>query len=477
MSIRKQRVRLEYKIDVDQPQDASAGHLRISLRPRKDLTLKKRSHDNQDPPNGREREMDKKRRRKHADESSSKSSKKDKAAMESSHDIPTDQPQDKVEELIQNHLNSEWFSDATKKSGTVDAAKERNIKELIKKDEPTLADLEGARLEMLKSRYKNYVELKYHVNQIKPTMLNEAKLSDEDDDLTKPQSWEKQMSKSARTDSHFYNNIFYYLTYLSMEKYASSLTKHYVARYYVEGIEDMNSDRWSREAHKYHVDVVYGIHHWDDKRKDFYNDEMGYGFLTSIVVKRSDAKEYEFNEAGLPRLSLNYIKDMYLLKIRGVFHHLNAEVDFINVNFLYIRRIVIKNRIEDIQLGVKSYQCTLNLTKLTFYMTRIYPKIPYTTIGIDKEVVYLNKHNIKSFMLREKVHKFCDGTLMKARKKLQRMLDENILGRGNKNMKGRGWTVKDIKRSEAMLEKIEKTFKHTEQMRRLEEYVGQDQRQ
>nr|GEW07995.1 hypothetical protein [Tanacetum cinerariifolium] len=173
-----------------------------------------------------------------------------------------------------------------------------------------------------------------------------------------------------------------------------------------------------------------------------------------------DAKEYEFNEAYLLRLSRNYIKDMYLLKIRGVFHHLNAKVDFINVNFLYIKRIIIKNRIEDTQLRVESYQCAFNLTKPTFYMTGIDHKIPYTPIRTDNGVVYLNKHNVKSLMLREEVHKLCDGTLMKARKNLQRMLDENILGHGNKNMKVRGWTMKDIKRSKAIMEKIKKTFKH-----------------
>ncbi|GKC27652.1 hypothetical protein Tco_1034946 [Tanacetum coccineum] len=85
-------------------------------------TLKKRPHDNQDPPNDCKGEKDKKRRQNNVGESSSK---KDKALMESSHDVLTDQPQDKVEELIQNHPNSEWFFDATKKSGLVDAAKER----------------------------------------------------------------------------------------------------------------------------------------------------------------------------------------------------------------------------------------------------------------------------------------------------------------------------------------------------------------
>ncbi|GJT65554.1 hypothetical protein Tco_1017034, partial [Tanacetum coccineum] len=53
------------------------------------------------------------------------------------------------------------------------------------------------------------------------------------------------------------------------------------------------------------------------------------------------------------------------------------------------------------------------------------------------------------------------------------MLDENKLGRGNKNSKGKVWTVNDIKRSKAMLEISEKTLKHREKMRRLKEYVGE----
>nr|GEW03290.1 hypothetical protein [Tanacetum cinerariifolium] len=127
-------------------------------------TLKKRLHDDQDLPNDHEGEKDKKRSQKRVGELFLKSSKKDKAPMDSSNDIPR----------------------------TIDAAKERKpnrkLKKLIKKDELTIDDLEGAGLEMLKSRYKNYVKLEYHVNQIKSEMFNEAKLSDEDDDLTKPRS-------------------------------------------------------------------------------------------------------------------------------------------------------------------------------------------------------------------------------------------------------------------------------------------------
>ncbi|GJW23440.1 hypothetical protein Tco_0034062 [Tanacetum coccineum] len=262
-------------------------------------------------------------------------------------DIPSDQPQDKDEDCILA-------------LSTVIVAKK--IKELIKKDKMTIADLEGVVLEMLKSRYKNDVELEYHVDKIKAAMLEEVYME---------------------------------------KKYTSSLAKHYAARYYIEGIKDMISDRWSKEVQLYYVDAL------------------------------NDNKEYEFSYADLSRLNLNDIEDMYLLKVQGKIHHL---------------------KIEDTQLGVESYQRTLNLTKPKFYISRIKHKISYTMTGTEKGVVYLNKYHVKSLMLHEEVHKFCDGTLMK--------------------LKGRERTKNDIKRSKAMPKATEKTLKHREQLRTLEEYVG-----
>ncbi|GJW13567.1 retrovirus-related pol polyprotein from transposon TNT 1-94, partial [Tanacetum coccineum] len=73
---------------------------------------------------------------------------------------------------------------------------------------------------------------------------------------------------------------------------------------------------------------------------------------------------------------------------------------------------------------------------------------------------------------RDEVHKFCDGTLLKVQDNLLKILKENSLGRGNVKLEGREWTKNNIKRSEAMLEKINKTLKYKEQLKRLEEYVG-----
>ncbi|GKG27954.1 hypothetical protein Tco_0406281 [Tanacetum coccineum] len=62
-------------------------------------SLNKRSHDDQDPPNDREGET-RKKRRKDAGEPSSRSSKKDKALMVHVHeDTPADQPQDQEERI------------------------------------------------------------------------------------------------------------------------------------------------------------------------------------------------------------------------------------------------------------------------------------------------------------------------------------------------------------------------------------------
>ncbi|GJT99544.1 hypothetical protein Tco_1109883 [Tanacetum coccineum] len=94
------------------------------------------------------------KRRKYVGEPSSRSSKKDKAPMDSIQDyIPTDQPQDQEEEHCILGLS------------TVVVAK--MIKELIKKDELTIANLECVGLKMLKIQYKNDVELEYHVKQLK----------------------------------------------------------------------------------------------------------------------------------------------------------------------------------------------------------------------------------------------------------------------------------------------------------------------
>ncbi|GJW42245.1 hypothetical protein Tco_0071044 [Tanacetum coccineum] len=125
-------------------------------------------------------------------------------------------------------------------------------------------------------------------------------------------------------------------------------------------------------------------------------------------------KDFFKAEIDLSRLSLNDIEEIYLLRVQGKLHYLKLEfkIDFINALLIYIRRVC------------------------------------------------------------DEVHKFCDGTLLKDQGNFLKMLKENKLGRGNVKLDGREWTNNDIKRSEVMLEKIEKILKQREQLRRLKGYVG-----
>ncbi|GJZ34038.1 hypothetical protein Tco_0579474 [Tanacetum coccineum] len=196
------------------------------------------------------------------------------------------------------------------------------------------------------------------------------------------------MSKSTKPHLCFYNNDYTYLVDLSTkEKYTTSITKHYAARYYKEGIEDRIPERWSKEVRRYHFEALNG-------------DPM--------------------------------------IKIQDKLHHLPLEFvkDFNNALLMFIRRTVIKNRVEDIQLGVESYQRTLNLTKPTMFFEGIDQRIPFTMTATHKGVVYLNQYNIKSLMKLSEVKKFSDGTLVKIQENLIDMLSKNKLGSGNKRMKG-----------------------------------------
>ncbi|GKB43004.1 hypothetical protein Tco_0887946, partial [Tanacetum coccineum] len=130
-------------------------------------SLRKRSHDDQDPPNDREGE-NRSKRRKDTRASSSISSKKDKAPSGSA------EAAKRKTTWFDMLLISDIDQNEDHILGLSTLAVAKKLKELIKKEELTITDLEGVGLEMLKKQYKNYVELEYHVNQLKEAMLTKA---------------------------------------------------------------------------------------------------------------------------------------------------------------------------------------------------------------------------------------------------------------------------------------------------------------
>nr|GEX95660.1 PAS domain-containing protein tyrosine kinase family protein [Tanacetum cinerariifolium] len=109
------------------------------------------------------------------------------------------------------------------------------------------------------------------------------------------------------------------------------------------------------------------------------NKQQGYGYLKEIVVKRANQKEYILKEADFLSLHLNDIEDMFLFYYQNKLHnHGKIETDFAVALRCSIQRTVIKYRVEDLQLGLESYQTKLNLIKPQVSATGVNGQEPFT---------------------------------------------------------------------------------------------------
>nr|GEV08890.1 reverse transcriptase domain-containing protein [Tanacetum cinerariifolium] len=82
-------------------------------------------------------------------------------------------------------------------------------------------------------------------------------------------------------------------------------------------------------------------------------ERYGYAFLRETVIRRADYNEYNISEADFKNLHLIDFEDMYLLYLQGKLNHLPGldKVYFYNAINLWIRNIVIRQRVGDLQLG------------------------------------------------------------------------------------------------------------------------------
>ncbi|GJY13550.1 hypothetical protein Tco_0382859, partial [Tanacetum coccineum] len=208
--------------------------------------------------------------------------------------------------------------------------------------------------------------------------------------------------------NYFINNDLEYLKGGSSSmKYTTYTTKIKAAKYDdIQGIEDMVPSLWSPVKSKHDVfstkTIIAVIH---VKVMKWYD----YGYLEEIEVRREDQQLYKFREGDFPRLNLCDIKDMMLLKLsnmeRDVIFDLNVALQ------MFIRRVVILKRVEDLQLGVKSYQKKLNITKPKTFSSDISNMTPYTAYNNPQGIIYLDKLKRNKLMRSDELYKFRDDTL------------------------------------------------------------------
>ncbi|GKC43970.1 hypothetical protein Tco_1061692, partial [Tanacetum coccineum] len=163
------------------------------------------------------------------------------------------------------------------------------------------------------------------------------------------------------------------------------------------------------EGHKHSFDISKPIP-LQDKDDRLVEKRSGYGYLKEIVVRRADQKLYKFKEGGFSDLHLNDIEDMLLLIAQNKLFNLDGDVivDFVTALKMFTRGIIVKNRVEDVQLGVESYQRKLNLTKPQRTCQHFSVKEPYTPNYDPSRIIYEDKNKKKRLMRADEVHKFCD---------------------------------------------------------------------
>nr|GEW41682.1 hypothetical protein [Tanacetum cinerariifolium] len=110
--------------------------------------------------------------------------------------------------------------------------------------------------------------------------------------------------------------------------------------------------------------------------------KYGYTYLKEIVLRRANYQDYKISEADFKNMHQNDFEDMYLLHLQGKLNHLSRadKVTLFNAVNVWIRNIIIRHCVEDLQLGVESSQTKLNLTQLRWDAFNFLFKEDYTIV-------------------------------------------------------------------------------------------------
>ncbi|GJV68298.1 copia protein [Tanacetum coccineum] len=331
------------------------------------------------------------------------------------------------------------------------------------------ADLEGPAFNLVKAFHKNSVFLQFQMDECHKLLTNKV-------DLVNPEGDKER-------------------------KIALSITKLKDARYLDFGLEELVPSLWVESERDYDISAAYGITHWWFRRKEFYINKHSdpsdreavrshmrilsvisvkvfekykYNYLREIILRRADYKEYKILEKDFKNLHPNDFEDLFLLNIQEKLNHLPKTDKFslhTAVN-MWIRNLVIRNRMGDLQLGIESYQTKINLERPNWDAADYYFKEDYTIVPKPRAVVYRDKNDQRKLMRLNELHNFSDGTLTRVIEKLDHMVKDFHLFEYNKGMETKKWSEDDKRRSKDFITVIEKRIQIRRIFRSLESFVG-----
>ncbi|GJV98259.1 hypothetical protein Tco_1553511 [Tanacetum coccineum] len=369
------------------------------------------------------------------------------------------------------------------------------------------ADLEGPAFNLVKAFHKNNVFLQYQMDECHKLLTNKVDLSNPEGhqilrNIYEPLPLGGPPGQVTIQPQFFFNkDLDYLLTGDKERKIALSISKLKAARYLDFGLEELVPSLWVESEREYDISAVYGITHWWFRRKEFYInkhsessdreavrsqmrilsvisvkvfEKYGYNYLREIILRRADYQEYKISEKDFKNLHPNDFEDLFLLNIQEKLNHL-PKTDKTSLHTavnMWIRNLVIRNRVGDLQLGIESYQTKINLERPNWDAADYYFKEDYTIIPKPRAVVYRDRNDQRKLMRLNELHKFSDGTLTRVMEKLDHMVKDFHLFEYNKGMETRKWSEDDKRRSKDFITAIEKRLQIRRIFRSLESFVG-----
>ncbi|GKB80615.1 hypothetical protein Tco_0947510 [Tanacetum coccineum] len=324
--------------------------------------------------------------------------------------------------------------------------KKQGITELKQKD------LEGLAFEIVKVFHPNVIHLQFQMKECHKLLTDRVDDAIIRYNVSKPLPLGGQLGQVTIQTDFFFNKDLEYLRYGSKGgRPALSISKMKAAYYPDVGLEQMVPDQihtseGDRKAVRTHMRILSVV------RIEVFS-LYGYDYMKKIVLRRANLKEHIIMERGFKYLYLSDFENLYLLNLQGHLDHLppkDKKILSTAVN-LWTRNLVIRQWVEDFQLGIESYQTQLNLTKPRWDATGFEYKHDFTVIESPRSVTFRDKYGVQMIMRFNEIHKFSDDTLHQIDEALDYKVKEFKVNKMNPSLNTQFWTRKDVERSKEFI--------------------------
>ncbi|GJT23170.1 hypothetical protein Tco_0893107 [Tanacetum coccineum] len=349
----------------------------------------------------------------------------------------------------------------------------------VNKTTLTQADFEGQAYEVVKAFYPDVIHLQFQMEECHKMFTDQIDWTNPEGDqvrvdVNQPLPLGGPSGHVTIQPQFFFNKDLEYLRYGSTgSNPALSISKMKAASYPDFGLELLVPEQiWIDDVCTYDISAKYDISHCVVRIKAY--SRYMYDYLSEIILRRADFQEHTIAEKDFKNLYPSDFEELNLLLLQGhLDHFLGSDKRMLSTAIkLWTRNLVIRQQVEDFQLGIESYHTQLNLTKPGWDTTGYEFKHDYTIIESPRAVVFSINNNDRKIMRFNEIYKFSDGMLTRILKALDYRVKEFKVKWLNSGMNTRFWTQKDVTRSKEFITAIERRLKTRRIYQNLECFVG-----